>query len=341
MNESLDATHPQPAPEAAGQSPRRLILTLIGLYAACLVAAGALALRNNSHETSPSTDQKISTALLGMGDGDSVGYVSIHGVITASDDDRPWQSGGVDQWADRIKDLAETKGVKAIVLDIDSPGGSVGAVQELYSQIERVRAEKKIPIVALFGDVAASGGYYIASACDKIVAHPGTLTGSIGVIFPSGNLVGLFQKIGYKSEPIKSGKFKDIGSPAREMTPAERSLLQALIMDAYSQFLQAVSEGRHLPVDQVRPLADGRIFSGHQALGLHLVDALGDSTDAIDLAGKLGGIHGKPKVRRSSQKLSDILGMLDSQLSFSARFPWLSEMASAPSAGLEYLWQGN
>ena len=236
--------------------------------------------------------------------------------------------------------MSETKGVKAIILDINSPGGSVGAVQEIYSQILRVRQEKHIPFVALFDDVAASGGYYIASACDQIVAHPGTLTGSIGVIFSVSNLEGLFGKIGYKMESIKSGKHKDMGSPARPLTAEERAILQGVINDAYEQFVAAVAAGRRLPVDQVKPLADGRIYTGSQALKLKLVDAIGDSEDAVALAAKLGKIEGKPRVRRELDKFSDLFEMLDSRFEGSLSGRLFGGALKTQEAGLEYLWMG-
>jgi protease-4 len=243
-----------------------------------------------------------------------------------------------------IKAMSDTKGVKAIILDIDSPGGSVGAVQEVYSQIMRIRKEKHIPFVAVFGDIAASGGYYIASACDKIVAHPGTLTGSIGVIFSVGNLEGLFGKVGYKMDAIKSGKFKDIGSPARAMTSEERKLLQDMIDDAYGQFLKAVAEGRKAPVEKVKPLADGRIYTGQQALMTDpkLVDALGDSDDAVAVAAQLGGIKGKPRVRHEADRFSDIFEMLDSRFQgvLEGRAGFLESFKPSDHMGLEYRWTG-
>ena len=229
------------------------------------------------------------------------------------------------------------------MLDINSPGGSVGAVQEMHSRILRVRKEKNIPFVALFGDVAASGGYYIASACDKIVAHPGTLTGSIGVIFSVSNMEGLFAKVGYKMEPIKSGKHKDIGSPARAMTAEERKILQDLIDDAYGQFVQAVADGRKLPVEVVKPLADGRIYSGSQALASKLVDQLGDSKDALMLAAKMGGIKDeKPRVRRDNEKFSDLFELLESRARLVLGVgPVSLPLPSALSAhGMMYLWSG-
>src|SRR6476659_4684975 len=170
--------------------------------------------------------------------------------------------------------LTDNEGVRAVVLRVDSPGGGVAPSQEIYGAIERVREHK--PVVDSLGSVAASGGYYIASACDSIVANPGTLTGSIGVI-------------------MKAGKFKDIGSPLREMTDEERRFLEGLLANVHEQFIVAVAKGRKLPEDQVRPLADGRIYSGQQALDLHLVDALGGLRDAVELAATRAGIHGEPR----------------------------------------------
>jgi protease-4 len=330
-------------PAGARRVKRRLMVGLLGLYAASVLAASFLVIRGQSAPPPSRKGEKGAAAggLLSLSQTqESVGWVPIHGAIYSSESGKPWEK-GEEQWARKIKQMSETKGVKAIVLDINSPGGSVGAVQELYSQIQRVRKEKKIPIVALFGDISASGGYYIASACDKIVAHPGTLTGSIGVIFSVSNLQGLFQKIGYKQDPIKSGAHKDIGSPARPMTAEERKIMQDLIDDAYGQFLEAVAGGRHMTVEQVRPLADGRIFSGTQALKAGLVDQLGDSTDAVELAAKLGGIQGKPKVRRDTERFSDIFDMLETKFMgrLTAGAPDLIESLK-PHAGLEYRWGG-
>lgn len=318
---------------------RRLMFSLIGLYALSLVAASVLLVRKESLD--PKKSDKRSKGLLALAEKDAVGWIPIHGVITNSEGGKPWEK-GVEQWSRKLRQMSETKGVKAIVLHINSPGGSVGAVQELHSQILRVRKEKGIPVVALFGDVSASGGYYIAAACDRIVAHPGTITGSIGVIFSVNNLEGLFAKVGYKVEPIKSGKHKDIGSPARPMTPEERKLLQAMIDDAYLQFVEAVSDGRKMPVEQVKPLADGRIYSGRQALEAKLVDQLGDSTDAIALAAKLANIEGKPKVRRDTERFSDLFDMLESrlQLGLPRAAAELVSRLEPPMPGLHYRWSG-
>ena len=345
----MDEINASPAVPVPGQDvhapgprrmKRRLMTSLLILHALALLAAGVIVLR--AKNGAPRPDDGETKNLLELKPHDTVGWVSIRGAIMSSQSGKPWEHGS-EQWARRIEALAETKGVKAIVLDINSPGGSVGAVQEVYSRILRVKKEKKIPFVALFGDVAASGGYYIASACDKIVAHPGTLTGSIGVIFAVSNMEGLFSKVGYKVDPIKSGKHKDIGSPARPMTAEERKILQDLIDDAYGQFVQAVADGRHLSVEEVKPLADGRIYSGNQALANKLVDVLGDSKDALMIAAKMGGIHDeKPRVRRDSEKFNDLFELLESRARLVLGVgPVAIPLPDALSArGMQYLWSG-
>ncbi len=330
MPENTEPTHVPEKHEPCRRTP----LLLASLYLLSLAAAAVLITRGAKNRAASGGP------LSELSPQDSVGWLDIRGPIYTSDGSAPWSQGGVGQWTRKLKDLAATPGVRAIVLDINSPGGSVGAVQELYSQIERIKRKDHLPVVALFDDVAASGGYYIATACDRIVAHPGTLTGSIGVIFPISNLQGLFKKIGYQMTPIKSGKFKDIGSPARPLTPAEKQLLQNLVSDAYGQFLAAVSAGRHIPLTQLKPLADGRIFSGDQALKDHLVDELGDSTDALDLAAKLGGIRGTPHVQRAGDHFSDILNLLQSRFEGPGPLASLSSELAPPRMGLEYLWPG-
>ncbi|MEK7389427.1 MAG: signal peptide peptidase SppA [Elusimicrobiota bacterium] len=332
-----EQTH-APAPR---RIKRRLMGALIVLHALSLAAAAVLVLRSRGGEAKVRGEgDKV---LLSLSPKESVGWVSIRGPIMSSEGGKLWER-GAEQWARRIEQLADTKGVKAIVLDINSPGGSVGAVQEIHSRILRIKREKKIPFVALFGDVAASGGYYIASACDKIIAHPGSLTGSIGVIFSVSNMEGLFSKVGYKVDPIKSGKHKDIGSPARPMSAEERQILQGLIDDAYGQFVQAVADGRNMTPAQVKPLADGRIYSGHQALELKLVDGLGDSVDATKLAAQMGGIKDdKPRVRRDTERLNDIFELLEMRarlfLGLSPAGVTLTSVAALPR-GLLYAWSG-
>jgi protease IV len=203
-----------------------------------------------------------------------------------------------------LKAFAEDPLVKAIVVRIDSPGGGVAPSQEIYNAVKRVRKEKNKTVIASMGTVAASGGYYIAVATDRILANPGTLTGSIGVIMQLANFQELLEKIGVKNVVIKSGKFKDIGSPFRPMQDEDRKLLQFVMNDVHRQFIDAVAEGRSLDVAEVEQLADGRVFTGQQAKSILLVDDIGDLHDAIKLAGELGGIEGEPRVLETSKPFS-------------------------------------
>lgn len=193
-----------------------------------------------------------------------------------------------------LKELEEDAGVKAVVVRIDSPGGAVGPSQEIYNAIKRLRKVK--PVVASMGTIAASGGLYAAVAANKIVANPGTLTGSIGVIVEFINAEELLQKIGLKGSVVKSGKFKDTGSPLRQMSEEEKALLQSVIDDVNRQFIKAVADGRGMKIEDVEKIADGRIFTGSQAKENGLVDTLGDLSDSIELGAKLAGIKGKPFV---------------------------------------------
>jgi protease-4 len=250
--------------------------------------------------------------------GDSVGVVQIEGAINDSHDT-----------IESLKQFGETRGVKAVVVRIDSPGGAVAPTQEIYEEIEKLR--KKKPVIASMGGMAASGGYYIASACDQIVANPGTLTGSIGVIMELGNIEELLKKIGVQGYSVKSGANKDIGSPLKPLTPEGRAILQGLVNNVHGQFISAVAKGRKLPEDKVKELADGRVYSGEQAKDLGLVDVLGNLEDAVDLAAKRVGIKGKPQViySRSEQK-----GLLDRMFSST----WLSGWTKHDSLGLRYEW---
>lgn len=225
----------------------------------------------------------ISVVTGGFRFGKSVGVIKVEGVITDST-----------EIIGLIREYAERDDIKAVVVRIDSPGGAVGPSQEIYAELKKLKAEKKV--VASMGAVAASGGYYIASAADKVVANPGTITGSIGVIIQFMNVEELLKKVGLKGRVVKSGKFKDSGSPIREMSEEERLLLQSVIDDVHGQFIEAVSTGRGIKMEDVAKLADGRIFTGSQALKLGLVDKLGTMEDAIDLGAELAGISGKPKV---------------------------------------------
>lgn len=201
-----------------------------------------------------------------------------------------------------IKEHAKDRSIKAIILRIDSPGGAVGPSQEIYEEVKKASAEKHI--VVSMGSIAASGGYYVASPADMIFANPGTLTGSIGVIMEIPNLEGLMTKIGVRTEVIKSGKHKDMASAFRKMEKEDRDILQGVLDNVHEQFIRAVAEGRKLTVDSIRPIADGRIFTGEQAKGLKLVDELGTLEDAIRKAAELAGISGEPEVVSKKDKLS-------------------------------------
>ncbi|MFO0779867.1 MAG: signal peptide peptidase SppA [Nitrospira sp.] len=230
-----------------------------------------------------------------------------------------------------LKRFSENPSIKAIVLRIDTPGGGVVPSQEIHDAVKRVRNKANKAVIASMGSVAASGGYYIAAATDRIVANPGTLTGSIGVIMETANVEGLLQKIGVEGVVIKSGKFKDVGSPLRKMSSEERGLLQGVMDDVHRQFIEAVAEGRSLELRTAQALADGRIFTGRQAKDAKLVDELGDLDDAIQLAADVVGIQGEPKIVEPRRRFS-LREMLDSKLSM--MFPKLD---MHPGVSLKYL----
>ena len=253
---------------------------------------------------------------------DKIAIINIESIITQS-------SNTVRQ----IKKYADDKSIKAIVLRIDSPGGGVAPSQEIHSEILKVRKSSNKIVVTSMGNLAASGGYYIACASDKIVANPGTLTGSIGVIMTFSNIEELMKKIGLKTEIIKSGEFKDIGSPMREFTEKEKKLLQGVIDDVYDQFVNAVSVGRSIAVQKVKELSDGRIFTGRQAFEIGLVDKLGSLEEAIKLAAELVGIEGKPKIVSEKKERNLLFKLLENKvLSYLPK-----QLHIIP--GLQYLWQ--
>jgi protease-4 len=231
--------------------------------------------------------------------GDKIAIVEVRGVIT--------QSSGV---IEELQQYLADDGVKAIILRIDSPGGGVGPSQEIYREIMRIKSNSKRKVVTSMGSVAASGGYYIASASDLIVANPGTITGSIGVIMQFSNFEDLLKKIGIKGVVLKSGEHKDIGSPFREMTPEEKRIMQEVLDNVHQQFIQAVADGRKLDRSKVAQIADGRILTGEQAKNLGLVDQLGNLQDTIDITAKLAGIEGKPNVLYPPKKRFSIWELL-------------------------------
>lgn len=221
--------------------------------------------------------------------GEKVGVIPIEGII-----------GDSREIIDQINEFADSNGIRAVVLRIDTPGGSVAPSQEIYQAVRELRKKKKV--VVSMGSVAASGGYLIAVAADRIVANPGTITGSISAVMHYANVEELLKKVGVRSSVIKSGKFKDIGSPVREMTAEERSLIQGIVDDIYDQFVRTVSENRKIPLSKIVQLADGRVFTGRQAKELGLIDDLGGLQDAVLLAGRLSGMKEKPEIVHGMKK---------------------------------------
>jgi protease-4 len=258
------------------------VLTCFGLMLVC-----ALSLQILSGGTSPGA------ASGDVGFGPAVALIRVEGVI-ATGQSGPLDSGvaATENIIEQIEQAKNNADVKAIVLAVNSPGGGVNASDLIYQALKNAGK----PIVVMMGDTAASGGYYISMASDWIVANPNSLTGSIGVISEFPNAAGLLDKVGVDFVVITSGPRKDIGSPYRDMTEAERAYWQAIVDEIYQSFVEIVAEGRHKTVEEVTPLADGGVFTGRQALELGLVDQLGYEQDAIAKAAELGGISGKPRI---------------------------------------------
>jgi protease-4 len=229
--------------------------------------------------------------------GDRIGVVKIEGTIVESE-----------PIIEKIIKFRKSKNIKAIMLRINSPGGMVVPSQEIYQEVKKACREKKV--VVSMESIAASGGYYIACAADKIVANPGTLVGSIGVILQIENIEELLSKIGLKREIVKSGKYKDIGSMTRPMTEEEEAILQGFSDNIYYQFVDAVAEGRDMKREEVLRLADGRIFTGEQAIKLGLIDRLGNLQDAISMTGEMVGIEGEPKVIYPKKKRPSVFDFI-------------------------------
>lgn len=214
---------------------------------------------------------------------------------------------------DQLDRMRRDSSVRSVVVRLDSPGGGVAASQEIYEEVRKVRDGGK-HVIASMGSVAASGAYYVACAADSIVSNPGTLTGSIGVIMSFPNTEELFRKVGVRFEVVKTGKFKDIGSFSRPMTDDEKALLQGVLSNVYEQFVEAISDGRNMDREDILPYADGRIFSGDQALEYGFVDRLGDLSDAIDLAAEMGGIEGRPTIVRKERHRVSFLDFFEEKL---------------------------
>jgi len=254
-------------------------------------------------------------------DKDKIGVVTIEGILRNS--------------GDTIRQLDKYEkdhNIKAVVLRINSPGGAVVPSQEIYDKVLRLKKTKKV--VVSMGSVAASGGYYIACAADRIVANPGTITGSIGVIAQFSQVEDLLEKIGLKTTVVKAGRYKDVGSPVREMTTADKNLVQDVIDDIHNQFIEAVSSNRNLSRENMENIASARIFTGRQALKAGLVDDLGNMEYAVDIATDLAGIEGKPEVIYPEKKRKSLLRYIASE-SISA----ISEEFRGIGTGISYLYK--
>jgi len=234
----------------------------------------------------------------------------------------------------QLVEFRKDRRIKAIVLRVNSPGGGVGPSQEIFREIRKTLEAKKV--IASLGSVAASGGYYVAAAANKIVANPGTLSGSIGVIMEFVQVEELLKKIGISVEVLKTGEFKDIGSLHRKLSERDREMIRALVFDVQRQFVEAVALGRGLPVEKVREIADGRVLSGAQCKDLGLVDQLGNFEDAVELAKTLTGIRGEVSLvypKKPRGKWWDLFLQDTSQTVYRA-------IQDALMLRLEYRWEG-
>ncbi|MDJ0802737.1 MAG: signal peptide peptidase SppA [Desulfobacterales bacterium] len=259
----------------------------------------------------------------GAEDGEQVGVVEVLGVIADAK-----------ETIRQLRRFREDENIRAIVLRVDSPGGVVGPSQEIYREVAKTRQVKKV--VASMGAVAASGGYYVVASADGIIANPGTITGSIGVIMEYTNFKELFSKIGLAPVVIKSGTFKDTGSPVRDITPEEEKYLQAFVQELHEQFVAAIAAGRKMKLDTVRKLADGRIYTGADAKSLGLVDRIGNLEDAVQWAGELAGVKGEVTAVYIPARKTSLLQLLSEAtlrdlLGRVARPEWTAGYIYAPS----------
>lgn len=299
----LDPVPPASEPIAVAPPRKsRVPMFFFGAFSGCLVVVAGIALLGILIASFAGSD----TTSRGDVFGDKVAIIPIDGEILGSR-----------EVIDALHRYARNSSVKAIIMRINSPGGAIAPSQEIYEEIRNVRAHSGKPIVASLDSVAASGGYYIASACDRIVANPGSITGSIGVILQWMETKDLLAWAKLKPETITSGPMKAAGSPYQDLTDAQRAYFQDIVTQLHSQFVRAVAAGRKgkLTEADVSRMADGRVFTGEQALGLKLVDQLGNLDDAIGVAGKLGGISGRPGTiypKKRTRGLFDVLTSDDS-----------------------------
>src|SRR5690348_13024712 len=257
--------------------------------------------------------------------GDKIGVVDLEGVIMDPN-----------QTVEQLRKFAEDDSIKAIIIHVNSPGGGVAASEEIYRQVKRIHDKKNKPIVSSIETVGASGAYYVSAATDKIYADSGSVVGSIGVIAEWVNYGDLMRWAKLKPEILKVGEFKDTGDPTRELTPAERQYMQGLIDNMYGQFVQAVADGRHTKVSDITPIADGRVWTGQQALGMHLIDDIGDFRAVVRDTAKHVNISGEPTLVHAERQRRSLLDLLFGDVS-----PWLpsKEKLMDQQIGFYYLWK--
>jgi len=257
--------------------------------------------------------------------GEKIGVVDLDGVIIDPN-----------EVVDQLRRFADDDSIKAIIIHVNSPGGGVAASEEIYREVKRIRDQKKKRIVSSIQTVGASGAYYISSGTNKIYADSGSVVGSIGVIAEWVNYGDLMRWAKLKPEILKVGEFKDTGDPTRELTPAERAYMQGLIDNMYGQFVQAVADGRHAKVSDIKPIADGRVWTGEQALGMHLIDQVADFRSAVEDTAKSVGITGEPVLVHPEKERQSLLDLLFGDVS-----PWLptKEKLLDQQMGFYYLWK--
>jgi protease-4 len=264
-------------------------------------------------------------ASLGSAFGDKIAVVDLEGVIISPT-----------TVVDELKQFADDDSVKAIILHVNSPGGGVAASEEIYRQVKRIRDDKKKQIIASIETVGASGAYYVSSATNKIYADEGSIVGSIGVISEWVNYEDLLKWARLKQITMKAGEFKDTGNPARELTPAEKQYLQSLIDNMHTQFIRAVADGRHMKVDDVRTMANGKVWTGQQAMALKMIDQIGDFQGVVKDTAKAVGIRGEPTLVRPERERKSVLDLLFGDVS-----EWLPsrERLLEDHIGFYYLWR--
>jgi protease-4 len=257
--------------------------------------------------------------------GDKIGVVDLDGVILDPN-----------EVVDQLRRFADDDSIKAIIIHVNSPGGGVAASEEIYREVKRIRDEKKKRIVSSIQTVGASGAYYVSSGTNKIYADSGSVVGSIGVIAEWVNYGDLMRWAKLKPEILKVGEFKDTGDPTRELTPAERAYMQGLIDNMYGQFVQAVADGRHVKVSDIKPIADGRVWTGEQALSMHLIDQIGDFRSVVEDTAKSVGISGEPVLVHPEKDRQSLLDLLFGDVS-----PYLptKEKLLDQQTGFYYLWK--